>query len=96
MTSVEHISVPELKQVMNVNAFGSLLLFQAMLPLLLASPLAHPKFVVMSAPLGSLALAGQVSVPAGGYGMSKAVVNYLAVKVHTEWPRLISFPVHPG
>jgi NAD(P)-dependent dehydrogenase (short-subunit alcohol dehydrogenase family) len=69
-----------------INTVSTLVLFKACFGLLKASTSA-PKFVVMSSVAGSIAREGsftQGAVYNAPYGMTKAAVNYLARKLHTE------------
>jgi len=84
----------EMREHYEVNVVGPTVLFQAAWPLLKASP--QPKFAIITSLVGSIA-AGAV-LPAGllAYGASKAGVDFLSVKLHSEHPELISVPIHPG
>ncbi|GAA5903384.1 hypothetical protein JCM8208_001905 [Rhodotorula glutinis] len=79
-----------------VNAVGPLLLFQAFAPLLLAAPAPH--FVAISTAIASLSIA--LPFPVTAYGMSKAALNYLVVKIATEHgndkDRLAAYAISPG
>ncbi|KAK5045753.1 hypothetical protein LTR84_008845 [Exophiala bonariae] len=86
--------VAELREHLQVNTIGPIILFQAMLPLLRASP--GPKFIVVSSIIGSIASLKELPVPASAYGVSKAAVNYLVRKIHFEHPEVVAFPIHPG
>ena len=86
--------VAEIREHLQVNTVGPIILFQAMLPLLKAS--AGPKFIVISSIIGSIASLKELPVPAGAYGVSKAAINYLVRKIHFEHPEVVAFPIHPG
>jgi len=77
-----------------VNTIGPLNLIKAFYPLLEAS--SAPKFLVLSTGIGSIALLGTYKVPFFAYGMSKAAVNYLVVKLSYELPKLDSQAFNPG
>ncbi|KAL1683364.1 hypothetical protein EV122DRAFT_286513 [Schizophyllum commune] len=77
-----------------VNTIGPLVLFQAAYPLLRGS--ANPRFVTVSSGLGSIALAGELSVNMYAYGASKAAVNWVMRKLHHDFPDMVIFPISPG
>lgn len=72
-----------LQEHFNINAAGSLIIFQATYHLLKAST-KLPKFIPISSGVGSLT--AYISAPMGNsaYGVSKAALNYLARKIHFE------------
>ncbi|EJU05874.1 NADP-binding protein [Dacryopinax primogenitus] len=77
-----------------VNVIGATVLFQSVWPLLKLST--KPEFAIISSVAGSIAAGA--SLPAGffAYGASKAAVDYLAMKLHSEHPELVSVLIHPG
>lgn len=75
-----------------VNTFGPMILFRAFLPLLLKSQ--NPIFVPLSTMAGSMTCA--MPMPTGYYGASKAALNFLTVKAHTEHENLCAFVCSPG
>ena len=77
-----------------INAVGSLVLFQAVLPLLQKA--SQPKFVVLGSPLGSISGIEKRPFPMGAYGVSKAAAHYLVRKIHFENEGLIAFAIDPG
>jgi norsolorinic acid ketoreductase len=78
----------------HVNVVGPLLLFQATLPLLEAAK--NPKFVTIGTFLGSIGEIRNAPFTVAAYGSSKAALHYLTVKIASENPKLIAFPIHPG
>ena len=90
------ISTPlsEVRNHFEVNAIGSLALFQATWPLLEAAP--KPTFVVVSTGLASIGDMDGFPMPVAAYGASKAAINYITRKIHFENPNLIAFPISPG
>ncbi|KAK0108493.1 hypothetical protein ONS95_003297 [Cadophora gregata] len=78
-----------------VNVIASLVLFEAVLPLLNAAP-SPAKFVQISSAVGSLTIMPNIAFHCTPYGASKAASTYLVRKIHLENPGLIAFPVHPG
>lgn len=91
---VAGVKIAELQEHISVNAYGTLLLFQSVLPLLQKA--SQPKFVAISSPLGSIGGMEMRPFPLFSYGASKAVLNYLVRKIHFEHEALISFAVDPG
>jgi len=85
----------EMREHYEVNVIGTLILFQATYPLLQAST-SSPKFIPISSGAGSISHGAKFFTPVLAYGASKAAENYLAVKLHTEHPGLICFPISPG
>jgi norsolorinic acid ketoreductase len=77
------------------NVIGTVLLYQAILPLLKNSAMS-PKFVTMGSNAGSITMIEHVPIPNAVYGSSKAALNYVTQKIHAENPEIIAFPVHPG
>ena len=67
-----------------VNTNGPLVLFQATYALLRAS--AEPKFIVISSAVGSITLGANLPFNIYAYGASKAAVNWVARKLHHDFP----------
>lgn len=88
------VPLTAVKDHVEINAYGPLILFQAVKPLLEKSK--QPKFVVLGSPLGSIGGMEQRPFPMGAYGASKAMLHYIMRKIHFENENLISFPVDPG
>ena len=84
-TLVEHIQI---------NTIAPILLYQATHALLTAS--SEPKFFIISSDLGSMGDMKRLPLPMLAYGMSKAAVNYAAVKFHHEDSKITVVPVQPG
>ncbi|GAA5956698.1 hypothetical protein JCM8115_000650 [Rhodotorula mucilaginosa] len=82
----------EARDMFAVNTFGPMILLRAFLPLLLESQ--HPIFVPLSSMAGSMTCA--MPIPTGYYGASKAALNFLTVKAHTEHEPLCAFVCSPG
>lgn len=82
------------KNHVETNAYGPLLLFQAVKPFL--DNAQQPKFVVLGSPIGSISGMEMRPFPMGAYGASKAMLHYIVRKIHFENENLISFPVDPG
>ncbi|KAG8629745.1 hypothetical protein KVT40_001364 [Elsinoe batatas] len=86
--------IEQVKAHFMVNTLGPLTLFQAFWPLLQRST--NPKFVAVSTGLASIGLMGDLPMPAGAYGGSKAMMNYLVRKMHFENEGLVAFVISPG
>ncbi|KAG4434720.1 hypothetical protein IFR05_009797 [Cadophora sp. M221] len=78
-----------------VNTISSLVLFEAVFPLLEAAT-APAKFVQISSAVGSMTIMPFITFDCTPYGASKAASTYVVRKIHFENPGLIAFPVHPG
>jgi len=83
----------------NINAVGTLGVFQAVFPLLSATidkggP--APKFVAITSTAGSIGEMEKLPMISTAYGASKAALNYIVKKIHMENPGLIAFPLNPG
>ncbi|KZO92380.1 NAD(P)-binding protein [Calocera viscosa TUFC12733] len=91
----EHVPLDVMREAFEVNVLGPLVLFQATYQLLKASN-DSPKFIVISSTAGSLEAGTKFPGPVLPYGTSKAAVNYVAAKLHYEYPGLVVFPLHPG
>ncbi|KZO92370.1 NAD(P)-binding protein [Calocera viscosa TUFC12733] len=92
--SILDTPVDEIREHYEVNVVGPTVLFQSAWPLLKASP--KPEFAIISSVAGSIAAGA--ALPAGffAYGASKAGVNFLAMKLHSEHPELVVADIHPG
>ncbi|EIN06095.1 NAD(P)-binding protein [Punctularia strigosozonata HHB-11173 SS5] len=82
---------------MEVNLIGTLVLFQATYALLVAST-TSPKFIPVSSIGGSLIAAPPVPMKLFVYGASKAAENWMTRKIHFEYESdgLVAFAMHPG
>jgi norsolorinic acid ketoreductase len=92
--SVATVSLEAVKEHVEVNEYGPLLLFQAVLPLLNASP--YPKFVALGTPISSISGMESRPFPMAAYGMSKVMLHWLVRKMHFEHPNLTAFVLDPG
>ncbi|KAH7400158.1 aflatoxin biosynthesis ketoreductase-like protein nor-1 [Cadophora sp. MPI-SDFR-AT-0126] len=87
--------IAEVRDHFEVNALGSLILFQETWPLLKAS--SAPMFVALSTAVGSIGESmASLPLPATAYGSSKAALNYIVRKIHFENPELTAFALVPG
>ncbi|BGO90548.1 hypothetical protein NBRC10512_005267 [Rhodotorula toruloides] len=76
------------------NAWGPILLFQHVQPLLAKS--ASPHFVGLTSILGSLGTVSSLPARSTAYGASKAALSYAVLKMGQEHPNLDAWVVHPG
>lgn len=80
-----------------VNAIGTLSLFQEVWPLLKQSKKERgPVFMALSSGVGSIGDMGKLPLEATAYGMSKVAVNYMVRKIHFENEGLVAFVISPG
>ena len=98
-TSVAQTSTESLRDHLNTNTIGPVLLFQAFKPLLQSSKRGNPVFLATSTQFGSIG--GQdalASLPPifSPYGASKAALNWLVRRLHFEEPWLTAYVTHPG
>jgi norsolorinic acid ketoreductase len=84
----------EFQNHLNVNATGTLILFQAVHELLSASK--DPKFVTVGTPVGSASELEKFPLASTSYGSSKAALHFLTRKLHFEHPDMVIFPIAPG
>jgi norsolorinic acid ketoreductase len=85
----------ELETHFKVNTVGTLLLFQAIAPLLHKST-TTPKFIAISTGIASITDMEQIPVPGLAYGTSKAALNYVMRKLHFEHQDIVIYPINPG
>ncbi len=95
-TPAKDESIQVFREHFEVNTVGTLILFQAMLPLLNKSQ--NPKFVAISSAVGSITLSEQVSFTGISYGASKAALNFVTKRIHLEsaGSNLVAFALNPG
>ncbi|KAF2259786.1 putative aflatoxin biosynthesis ketoreductase nor-1 [Lojkania enalia] len=82
------------KQHVEVNGYGPLLLFQAVLPLLEKS--SNPKFAALGTPMASITGMESRPYPMGAYGISKVMLHWMSRKIHLEHQNIVSFVLDPG
>jgi len=97
-SNVVDMKLEHLQEHINVNVYGPLKLFQAVLPLLNAS--SSPKFCLTGSSIGSIGELESYPFPMAAYGMSKVMAHYLVRKIHMEHGgeggKLIAWCVYPG
>lgn len=86
--------VAEFNKHFQVNATGTLVLFQAVHGLLSAAK--EPKFVPIGTPVGSMGEMEKYPLPSTAYGTSKAALNFLTKKLNLEHENMVIFPLAPG
>ena len=89
---IADVDPAQVQEHFSINALGSLVLFQAVLPLLQKA--SQPKFVLLGSPMGSIG--DMRPLPMDAYGVSKAAAHYIVRKIHFENEELIAFAVDPG
>ncbi|KAI6357205.1 hypothetical protein MCOR31_010429 [Pyricularia oryzae] len=94
LATLEDLPVEVFEEHIAVNSVAVLLLYKATLPLLRASACA--KFALISAAGGSIGTFAGNKLPLGAYGGSKALSNYLLVKMGAENDWLVTLCIHPG
>lgn len=92
--SAEFTPISEVREHFEINAIGTLLLFQATWPLLKLS--SNPVFMALSTAAASIGIMESIPLPATAYGVSKIAVNYMVQKIHFENPDIIAFTMNPG
>jgi len=98
-TAVGETPAADLSDVFNVNVFGPVRVTNAFLPLLRAAE--HPRIVMVSSTLGSIAFSGQPHVldvvpPQLGYPGSKAALNMITNQYARALPGIKVNAVEPG
>jgi norsolorinic acid ketoreductase len=86
--------IAEFQEHFQVNATGTLILFQAVHNLLDAAK--NPKFVPIGTPVGSVGEQEAYPLPSTAYGTSKSALNFLTRKLHFEHENIVIFPLAPG
>ena len=76
-----------------INSVGPLVLFQAVWPLLKASP--TPKFVPITSMVGSVEVGSLFDIDNIPYGTSKAALNWITRKLHHDFPELSEYRAFP-
>ncbi|TGO19977.1 hypothetical protein BPAE_0325g00040 [Botrytis paeoniae] len=90
--TVADLKISDLKAHIELNFHGCVSIYQAARPLLQKSK--NPIFTSMGSPAG--AIAHQPPIRNAAYGPSKAVVNWLAVRINAEEDWLNAFVMAPG
>jgi norsolorinic acid ketoreductase len=96
---VARTTIESLRDHLNTNTIGPVLLFQAFKPLLEANKSGKPVFLATSTFIGSIE--GQETLKGlppvvSPYGASKAALNWLVRRLHYEEPWLTAYVTHPG
>lgn len=94
LAPVSEWDVGQVQRMIDVNVYGLVRLFQAVMPhLRLAN---EPKLAYVSSQLGSIALSAKEALWPGAYGLSKAAGNYVIAKISAESEWLSAFCLDPG
>ncbi|KAJ5823592.1 hypothetical protein N7447_005932 [Penicillium robsamsonii] len=91
---IHEVSIPVMREHVEVNAYGPIYLFQAVYPLLKKS--VKPTFVGVGSPLGSITGMEQRPYACAAYGSSKAILHWIVRKIHFENEDFVSFVADPG
>lgn len=100
-SKVDAARIEDVREMLEINTCGPLLLFQAVFPLLKAaserSKSAAPRFLAISSVASSITnLKDNVPFLLGSYGASKAALNYFVRRASFENEWLNAFMIHPG
>ena len=93
------LPISDLEVHIQTNTYGTVRLYQAAYSLLQASHERYgrePKFVGMSALLGSISFMDTFAFPQLSYCVSKTAMNWLVRQMQRESEWLCAFPLHPG
>lgn len=91
------VSADDLSSHFTINSIAPIMLYQAVRPLLLASPdNIVPRFIYISTVAASVESVPKISFPVIAYGLSKAAGNYFIRKADNEEERLTLVALHPG
>jgi norsolorinic acid ketoreductase len=91
---VSELNIKDIQEHFDVNLYGVIRLFQAVLPLL--NQAKAPKFVTLGTSAASLGEMASRNFPNSAYGTSKVALNYITLKIHFENPKVTAFPLDPG
>jgi len=94
LARVDSVPLNELKDVMQVNTWSHVLLFQSLVKHGLLRP--ESKFIVAGSSLGSIGGVEQRPFPDTSYCVSKAALHFISRKIHQEHPDLVVFNMDPG
>ncbi|KAL4929711.1 uncharacterized protein BDV17DRAFT_260799 [Aspergillus undulatus] len=90
------VAIKDVMNVFDVNAIGTLRLFQATRGLLEASQ-GSPKWASMSSGAGSIGGCAEYGTSiVTPYALSKAGMNWITVGIHASEKWLVAFSIHPG
>jgi NAD(P)-dependent dehydrogenase (short-subunit alcohol dehydrogenase family) len=91
---LEKVDPEVVREHLTVNTLGTLVLFQAVLPLLRKSK--QSKFVAITTDAASITK--PAPYPVSAVGLSKVGVNYITQRIHVEHSSegIIAFPINPG
>jgi norsolorinic acid ketoreductase len=98
-STVADLPASVVREHIEVNTIGPILLFQAFKPLLQASKSGNPKFIALSTALGSLTLQetfAALPIQFTPYSISKTALNLVVKKINIDEPWLTAYVTHPG
>ncbi|KAL2794625.1 NAD(P)-binding protein [Aspergillus keveii] len=93
---VRSVPLNVLREHVETNAYGPLVLYQAVYPLLTKS--AKPIFVGVGSAMGTIGAMEQRPFPSAAYGPSKAMLHWIVRKIHFEEAdtNVVAFVADPG
>ncbi|KAF5020208.1 hypothetical protein F66182_7773 [Fusarium sp. NRRL 66182] len=94
LVPLEDADLTEINQLMTVNTWSLLQLYQAALPMFMRA--SQPKLVYISSVLGSISSAAENTQWTGAYGLSKAAGNFLIQKIRSENEHLRAMAIDAG
>ncbi|KAK4228536.1 Norsolorinic acid ketoreductase [Podospora fimiseda] len=98
--TIKETEIDDYRQDLEVNLFGVIKLFKGVWKNLLEKTTENKKFIVISSSVGSIDMLGkgEGELPVGGYGLSKAAINWWAQKLSAEYKSkgLLVGVIHPG
>lgn len=94
LATAAQTSAEDLRAAYETNTIAPLMVFQGLWPLLQKSKTGSPKVFMMSSTVGGIG--SQEPAPGGGYGPSKAALNWLTRALHLQSNSLVAVALHPG
>ncbi|KAL2847044.1 NAD(P)-binding protein [Aspergillus pseudodeflectus] len=93
---VRSVPLSVVREHVETNAYGPLVLYQAVYPLLIKS--AKPIFVGVGSAMGTIGAMEQRPFPSAAYGPSKAMLHWIVRKIHFEEAEsgVVAFVADPG
>ncbi|KAM5381176.1 hypothetical protein ACJZ2D_003092 [Fusarium nematophilum] len=100
-TSIRKTTAANTLEHLSINTIAPILLFQATADLLQECATGNPKFIAITALVGSIAARDNLAALgfppiSSPYGGSKKALNWFVRRLHFEEPWLASFVFHPG
>lgn len=93
-STIAKLSTKVLAKHLDINTYGPLYLFQAVLPLREKSP--SPKFEAIGSPIGSMSGMESRPMSRAAYGISTAILHYITRKIHQKHMNITTFAINHG